>query len=104
VQKRLIPNFHYALKAGGFLLLGSSETVGSFSDLFAAEDKTHRIYSKKPASLAQQAKLQPKAVVGGKLQPQKAHNLPPSVLASEIDAQKEADRVTIARFAPGGVL
>ncbi len=36
LQKRLIPLFHYALNPGGVLFLGTSETVGEFSDLFAA--------------------------------------------------------------------
>jgi two-component system CheB/CheR fusion protein len=35
VQRRIIPLFHYALKDGGFLLLGKSESVGAFTDLFS---------------------------------------------------------------------
>ena len=34
LQKRVIPTFHYALNPNGFLLLGASETVGSFLSLF----------------------------------------------------------------------
>ena len=30
LQKKLIPLFHYALNPGGFLFLGTSETVGDF--------------------------------------------------------------------------
>ena len=39
LQKRIIPMFHYALNPQGVLMLGSSETVGGFSDLFALSDK-----------------------------------------------------------------
>ena len=35
VQKKLIPLFHYSLAPGGILFLGSAETVGAFTDLFA---------------------------------------------------------------------
>src|SRR5205085_4685590 len=35
LQKKVFPLFHYALKPNGFLLLGSSETIGTFSELFA---------------------------------------------------------------------
>jgi two-component system CheB/CheR fusion protein len=35
VQKKLIPLFHYSLNPGGILFLGSAETIGDFTDLFA---------------------------------------------------------------------
>jgi len=47
LQKRVLPTFHYALNPHGYLILGASETVGSFGDLFAAVDSKHRIYAKK---------------------------------------------------------
>ena len=46
LQKRIIPTFHYALNPGGFLLLGSAETIGPFTDLFKVVDTRHRIYLK----------------------------------------------------------
>ncbi|HEY9647662.1 MAG TPA: chemotaxis protein CheB, partial [Chroococcidiopsis sp.] len=33
LQKRVLPMFHYGLKSTGFLMLGSAETVGEFSNL-----------------------------------------------------------------------
>ncbi len=36
LQKQLLPLFHYALKPGGLLFLGSAETIGSHVDLFSA--------------------------------------------------------------------
>lgn len=47
LQKKLIPLFHYALKPGGMLFLGASETVGEFGDLFAALDRKHKLYQRK---------------------------------------------------------
>jgi two-component system, chemotaxis family, CheB/CheR fusion protein len=35
LQKKLIPLFHYALNPGGYLFLGTSESVNEFGDLFA---------------------------------------------------------------------
>jgi chemotaxis methyl-accepting protein methylase len=46
LQKKLLPLFHYALRPGGLLLLGSAETVGEFSRLFAAVDGKLRIFSR----------------------------------------------------------
>jgi two-component system CheB/CheR fusion protein len=50
LQKKIIPLFHYALKPGGFLFLGSSETVGDFENLFEIIDRKSKLYRKKDAS------------------------------------------------------
>jgi two-component system CheB/CheR fusion protein len=47
LQKRLFPIFHYALKPGGLLLLGPSETIGSYTDLFETVDKRWKSYRRK---------------------------------------------------------
>ena len=49
LQKKLIPTFHYALKPDGFLFLGTSESIGGFTDLFEPADRKHKIYSRKAA-------------------------------------------------------
>ena len=47
LQKKLIPLFHYALNPGGFLFLGTSETVGEYGDLFAVLDRKMKLYQRK---------------------------------------------------------
>src|SRR5262245_32803864 len=47
LQKRIIPIFHYALKPGSYLMLGSAESTGSFTNLFTLADKKGKIYQKK---------------------------------------------------------
>jgi len=44
VQMRLLQTFHFALKPGGYLFLGSSESAESVSDFFIPVDKKNRIY------------------------------------------------------------
>jgi two-component system CheB/CheR fusion protein len=44
LQQRLIPLFHYALNPGGLLLLGSADTPGHFSELFAPFATSSRLY------------------------------------------------------------
>jgi two-component system, chemotaxis family, CheB/CheR fusion protein len=44
LQDRLLPLFHYTLRPGGVLLLGSSETQGRFDRLFAPLDPKLRLY------------------------------------------------------------
>ncbi|MDQ8204725.1 chemotaxis protein CheB [Pelagicoccus sp. SDUM812003] len=46
MQKRLFPIFHYSLKPGGVLMLGSAETVGSQTGLFTARDSKSRIFQR----------------------------------------------------------
>ena len=43
-QRKILSLFHFALRDGGVLFLGSSETVGSVSDRFEPISKKHRIY------------------------------------------------------------
>jgi two-component system, chemotaxis family, CheB/CheR fusion protein len=50
-QKRILPNFHYALSPGGFLFLGASESVGPFTNLFVPTDKRHKIFSKRAGAV-----------------------------------------------------
>jgi len=44
LQRKLIPLFHYALNPDGLLLLGSSETVGDFTELFAPVERKAKLY------------------------------------------------------------
>jgi two-component system CheB/CheR fusion protein len=48
LQKKLMPLFHYALNQGGLLVLGSSESVGDFVNLFEPVERKSRIYKRKP--------------------------------------------------------
>jgi two-component system CheB/CheR fusion protein len=47
LQRQVIPVFHYALRSGGFLFLGSAENVSQHGDLFTALDKKHRIFQRR---------------------------------------------------------
>jgi two-component system CheB/CheR fusion protein len=113
LQKKALPTFHYSLKPGGFLFLGASESIGSFTDLFEPVDKKQKIYTKKTASmiptfhlpvrrdhpalnLSTQTVRPPFATIS----PQEES----PGLRSELNVQREADRMSVNRFAPPGVL
>jgi two-component system CheB/CheR fusion protein len=51
LQKKLLPLFHYSLSPGGFLVLGTSETVGQATDLFAPLPGKTRIYKRLDAAV-----------------------------------------------------
>ncbi|MEY2615189.1 MAG: two-component system, chemotaxis family, CheB/CheR fusion protein [Verrucomicrobiota bacterium] len=50
LQHRLIPLFHYALKSAGYLLLGSAENIGRYSDLFEVVSPKSKLFRKRPGS------------------------------------------------------
>ena len=43
-QTQVIPTFHYSLNPGGYLFLGTSESITQFGHLFASLDKKHRLF------------------------------------------------------------
>ena len=47
LQNQLLPLFHYALRPGGFLFLGSSESLGQNADLFTEIDKKNRVFRRR---------------------------------------------------------
>ena len=57
VQDKLLRMFHFALKPGGYLFLGKSETVGERHELFSPVDKQHRLYRALPTERRLPVKL-----------------------------------------------
>ena len=109
LQRKAIRTFHYALKPGGALLLGASESVGPYIELFEPLDRKHKVYSRKAGTIAVAASVGSErravswrspenASVGKSLQPEKQADHP------EIIAQREADRITLGKYSPPGVL
>ena len=99
LQRRVIPTFHYALNPSGFLLLGASETIGVFTDLFGVVDRLMRIYYKKVAVIQEYPHFTAK---GFPRKEKNIYNIPANV--SPGDWQREADRIVLATYAPVGVL
>jgi two-component system CheB/CheR fusion protein len=58
LQRKLVPLFHYALNPGGFLFLGSSETVGRSVDMFTAASAKWKIYRKRDMESQRQTGLE----------------------------------------------
>ena len=64
LQDRLMRTFHYALKPGGSLFLGSSESVTRATGLFSVRHKKNRIFSRLDAPVS----LPPVSSTGGMLE------------------------------------
>jgi two-component system, chemotaxis family, CheB/CheR fusion protein len=102
LQQRVFPIFHYALESNGLLLLGSAESVTAASALFSVVDKRHRIFRPRPNAPRTLA-LELSAPT-----PRAVHRRPgrfaPATPPPANEIQSEADRVVLARYAPGGVV
>ena len=101
LQRKALATFHYALKPGGFLMLGPSESVGPLSHAFLPLDKKLKIYSKQAVSgplnlnLVASESLEDRdtgtTAVGGNIR-------------AALDVQKTAERMLLAQYAPAGVI
>ncbi|MGR0482923.1 MAG: CheR family methyltransferase [Candidatus Electronema sp. V4] len=72
-QKEVLSIFHFALREGGFLFLGSNETVMDAAESFVAVDRQIKIYrhtGKGNLPLARRLRLAVKTAPAGKIQPQ----------------------------------
>ena len=100
LQQKIFPIFYYALNQDGYLFLGSSESIGKFSDLFSPVDSRWNIYERK-GPIVQRSSIPP-------LPP-----LPPpqfvTLLADwverkstqgEIDIRELAEKRIIAQYSP----
>jgi two-component system, chemotaxis family, CheB/CheR fusion protein len=100
LQRKLLSMFHYALKLGGFLVLGHAESIGYHSDLFVPMNKKNKIYRKKAgaATAPLMDVFRPPFKVGAAASP---------ALASQNETKlvlNDATRIIMERYAPPSVL
>jgi len=106
LQKRVMPLFHYALRPNGYLMLGTSETVGTFTELFSLVDKLHKVFAKKATS----NRLNLDFSMGSSLGEQSAAEIHASAEGyrdqnfGQSEARREADRIILTRFSTAGVV
>jgi two-component system, chemotaxis family, CheB/CheR fusion protein len=101
LQERVFATFHYALNPGGFLVLGTSESVGAASAFLAPLDEKHRIYSRKQTAIPPHLPLPARAA--GAVRSAKLAPLTPRAAALP-GIPTEADQVLLARYAPASVV
>ena len=97
LQQKIVPLFHYALRPGGYLFLGPSESASSHRDLFRTVDKQHRIFQRIETVLRPAVKF-PLAEIGrqkrqGASQPQ----------TEEQNFSKQLEHIIVQRYRPACV-
>jgi two-component system, chemotaxis family, CheB/CheR fusion protein len=107
LQKRIMPIFHYSLNPTGFLLLGTSESTGQYSDLFNLIDKKYRIYTKKPSTAQHTFSFTPSrypAKTSNSISAALASRQSVTAPAADLELQKKVDQLIFDRYAPVGVV
>ena len=101
LQKRVLSFFHYSLKPTGFLILGSSESLGDSMDLFEVFDGQTKIYTRHsvPSRLNFDfiANYYPKET---DLEQRQGF----SAALNRSNLQQWADQIVLTRFGPAGVI
>jgi len=102
LQRKIAPILHYALKPSGFLILGSSESVTAFPNLFTPVDKKHKTFSKKATATRLHydfsATRYPREVA---IAPRAGEGTETGV---GFDRHQDADRLVLKKYAPAGVV
>ncbi|MGG5821895.1 CheR family methyltransferase [Falsiroseomonas sp. HW251] len=96
-QNQVLPVFHYALRPGGHLFLGTSENIGTFADLFAPVDKQNRIFVRRTDGTP--AVRLPMTLIG--LRPGRAMEpVPRPTVTGGIALRQAVEGQVLERFAP----
>ena len=101
LQRRVLPTLHYALRQGGFLLLGRAESVPGFRQHFSPIDKNNKVFVRTAA--VSTLRFAPRTEV----HPVTSRaNGPPGTAPPlrAVDVARHLDRLLLARYAPPGVL
>ncbi len=101
LQRKLLPLFHYSLKPGGVLVLGSAETIGGFTSLFSAINAKARVYRRLESTAGPATADLPPAF----LPRSSSADFPPSASVSvPLNLQAAAEQWILQRLAPAAVL
>ncbi|MCY2985531.1 MAG: PAS domain-containing protein [Planctomycetota bacterium] len=100
LQTKLLPLFHYSLNPGGTLLLGSAESIGTFTDLFETLNSKARIFRRLEAPSRSRVmdftSTYPPAVVSS--------SVPADPIKPSDNFQTQAEQWLLKHFAPAAVI
>src|SRR6266576_816280 len=102
LHKRCIPQFHYALNPGGYLILGPAESVGLYDELFELVDKKNKVYVEKNVPTPHAVNLAPSQGLG--LARSEVRSTSSNSAAFNAQLLQIADRIMLGAYAPAAVV
>jgi two-component system CheB/CheR fusion protein len=103
LQKKLLPLFHHSLNPGGILLLGSAESIGTDTDLFAPLSAKSRLFRRLDSPLRREF-LDSPAGFASSLATAAMASAPPAMIVPFASLQSLADQLLLQRYSPAAVL
>ncbi len=101
LQQKLLPLFHYAVRPGGYLFLGPSETLNGRGDLFRTLNQKHRIFQRKEVVPRPQVEFP--LTDGHRLLSRRLERLGDTPAKTQ-DIGTLTQRTILERYAPAGVV
>ena len=99
LQRKLVPLFHYALRPGGYLLLGPSESLAAYPELFATVDSKHRLFRRSDAAVRPRVEFP----LSGRAGPRVAQPPPPPQMLGPTSPHlfsQAFERMVLEEYAP----
>ncbi len=100
LQKKVLPLCHYTLNPDGVLFLGSSESIGEFTDLFRPINVKWKVFRRKDFYVEKLVDYPVMPFYRGNRDDEKGGMRQPA----DINIHDTAERVILDNFAPAGVL
>ncbi|MCM2280101.1 MAG: ATP-binding protein [Oligoflexia bacterium] len=100
LQRRVIATFHYCLNQPGFLVLGRTEAISGYPELFSVVDKSYKIFSRSAVT----GTLRSLTLRGT------SPTAPPSTRSAAdqarpaVDVARHVDNLLLAQYSPPGVI
>ncbi len=98
LQKKILPLFHYSLNPGGFLFLGSAETIGSFTNLFTPLKGKKGLYQRRASDLSVEPVEFPTAFTKTR------DGAPTRVMDAPVNLQTMVEQLLLRKYTPASVL
>ena len=104
LQRRLLHNMHYAVKPGGYLLLGPAETTTGVDGLFSSFDRQHKIYQRRPGPArlhSSQLEVRTRPIPASAAQSGSGMSRPQG---SSVEIQRAAEQAFFAQFPTASIV
>lgn len=104
-QKKSFDIIHFALKDGGYLMLGKAETIGTSSQLFTQKNNKFKIYSRKTnLGIRKVPQLEPRFPSVSVYEKNTKQNLAKQVVKNTKELDSTIDHVLLERYMPACVV
>ena len=102
LQKKILPLFHYAMNLEGILFLGTSESIGEFTDMFTPIDSKQKIFKRRAIHFERAATDYPAVPIYAVQQVESREDAKRHPF--ETDVLHVAERIILDTYAPPAVL